>query len=455
MAVPLIMAGVRTATVAVVATATLAAYVDAGGFGRYIVDGFAVQDDVKVFAGGLLVALLALAARAACSPACSGRSRRPGSGPRKPASRPRPETTPTRRATESTRDRGVENHPFDSPFRRSGPGEATCSTQTTRTSPMTQTRSPTARCVRPLAACSPWSRSARRSPPAGVAPATESRSPWGRRTSPARRRSRRPTGRRSRPRTSTSVQGQHRRHRGGLPGAGERRPRRLRRLPGHAAHLPRRHADRRLGRDLQGAHRRSSQGTGIVASKPAPAVDVNGFYVTKATAKKYKLKTLSDLAKVSDELSFGGPAECEERPLCLGDHVAAALRLRVHRREEARHGRPDHGPGARGRRHRRRAPVHRQQRDPEERGAAHRTTRACSRPTTRSSSSARTRRPRRCLKVLNGVSAKLTTAAYNDDVARHQRGQGGPGRRGRRLPGRQQPRLTGRRILSRSQFHLP
>jgi osmoprotectant transport system permease protein len=59
-AVPLIMAGVRTATVAVVATATLAAYVDSGGFGRYIIDGFAVNDNVKVFAGGLLVALLAI-----------------------------------------------------------------------------------------------------------------------------------------------------------------------------------------------------------------------------------------------------------------------------------------------------------------------------------------------------------------------------------------------------------
>jgi osmoprotectant transport system permease protein len=59
-ALPLIMAGVRTSAVAVVATATLAAYVDAGGLGRYIVDGFAVQDNVKVFVGGLLVALLAV-----------------------------------------------------------------------------------------------------------------------------------------------------------------------------------------------------------------------------------------------------------------------------------------------------------------------------------------------------------------------------------------------------------
>jgi osmoprotectant transport system substrate-binding protein len=59
-------------------------------------------------------------------------------------------------------------------------------------------------------------------------------------------------------------------------------------------------------------------GTGIVASKPAPAVDVNGFYVTKATAKKYNLKKLSDLKKVAPKLTFGGPPECETRDFCLG-----------------------------------------------------------------------------------------------------------------------------------------
>jgi osmoprotectant transport system substrate-binding protein len=59
-------------------------------------------------------------------------------------------------------------------------------------------------------------------------------------------------------------------------------------------------------------------GTGIVTSKPAPAVDVNGFYVTKKTAKKYKLATVSDVAKVASKLSFGGPPECTARPLCLG-----------------------------------------------------------------------------------------------------------------------------------------
>jgi osmoprotectant transport system substrate-binding protein len=61
------------------------------------------------------------------------------------------------------------------------------------------------------------------------------------------------------------------------------------------------------------------EGTGIVATTPAPAVDVNGFYVTKKTARQHKLKTLSDLVEVAPELVFGGPPECEERPLCLGD----------------------------------------------------------------------------------------------------------------------------------------
>lgn len=61
LAVPLIMAGIRTSAVQVVATATLAALVAGGGFGRYIVDGLATQRYVVVFAGAILVALLALA----------------------------------------------------------------------------------------------------------------------------------------------------------------------------------------------------------------------------------------------------------------------------------------------------------------------------------------------------------------------------------------------------------
>ncbi|HET9780714.1 MAG TPA: ABC transporter permease [Candidatus Dormibacteraeota bacterium] len=60
LAVPLVMAGIRTSAVQVVATATLAALIAGGGFGRYIIDGFGQQDYTKLVAGGILVALLAL-----------------------------------------------------------------------------------------------------------------------------------------------------------------------------------------------------------------------------------------------------------------------------------------------------------------------------------------------------------------------------------------------------------
>jgi osmoprotectant transport system permease protein len=59
-ALPLIMAGLRTSAVQVVATATLAALVAWGGLGRYIVDGLAQRDFVQVFCGALLVALLSI-----------------------------------------------------------------------------------------------------------------------------------------------------------------------------------------------------------------------------------------------------------------------------------------------------------------------------------------------------------------------------------------------------------
>jgi osmoprotectant transport system permease protein len=60
MSLPLVMAGVRTAAVQVVATATLAAVVAWGGLGRYIVDGLARRDNVMVFAGAVLVAALSV-----------------------------------------------------------------------------------------------------------------------------------------------------------------------------------------------------------------------------------------------------------------------------------------------------------------------------------------------------------------------------------------------------------
>jgi len=59
-ALPVVLAGVRTAAVQVVATATLAALVAWGGLGRYIIDGLAQRDFVQVFAGAVLVALLSV-----------------------------------------------------------------------------------------------------------------------------------------------------------------------------------------------------------------------------------------------------------------------------------------------------------------------------------------------------------------------------------------------------------
>lgn len=59
-ALPVVIGGIRTAAVQVVATATLGAFVAGGGLGRYIIDGIALQDTDKIFVGALLVALLAL-----------------------------------------------------------------------------------------------------------------------------------------------------------------------------------------------------------------------------------------------------------------------------------------------------------------------------------------------------------------------------------------------------------
>jgi osmoprotectant transport system permease protein len=61
LAVPLLMAGIRTSAVQVVATATLAALIAGGGFGRYIVDGLDTQNYPMLASGAILVALLALA----------------------------------------------------------------------------------------------------------------------------------------------------------------------------------------------------------------------------------------------------------------------------------------------------------------------------------------------------------------------------------------------------------
>lgn len=61
LALPLIMGGLRNATLQVVATVPLLAYINLGGLGRYLIDGLALRDYTRMVAAVLLLALLALA----------------------------------------------------------------------------------------------------------------------------------------------------------------------------------------------------------------------------------------------------------------------------------------------------------------------------------------------------------------------------------------------------------
>ncbi|MFJ9691070.1 ABC transporter permease [Kitasatospora sp. NPDC101183] len=63
-AAPALLAGLRTATVQVIATATVAAYVGLGGLGRYVIDGLATRQFSSTVGGALLVVLLAVLAQA-------------------------------------------------------------------------------------------------------------------------------------------------------------------------------------------------------------------------------------------------------------------------------------------------------------------------------------------------------------------------------------------------------
>jgi osmoprotectant transport system permease protein len=60
LAFPLIITGLRTAAVQVVATATLGAVAGGGGLGRFIIDGLATRNMPLILAGAILVALLAI-----------------------------------------------------------------------------------------------------------------------------------------------------------------------------------------------------------------------------------------------------------------------------------------------------------------------------------------------------------------------------------------------------------
>ncbi len=110
-------------------------------------------------------------------------------------------------------------------------------------------------------------------------------------------------------------------------------------------------------------------GTGVVAGKPAPAIDKNGFYVTAKTAKKLHLTKVSDLTAVAPQLVLGAPPECAERPLCLGPASQALYHLAFESVEKLDPGGPTTAKALTRWRHRRGSALHRQQRDPEGRGA--------------------------------------------------------------------------------------
>jgi len=57
---PLVAAGIRTSAVQIVATATLAAFIGAGGYGDYIVDGINVFNYTELIVGAISVAILAM-----------------------------------------------------------------------------------------------------------------------------------------------------------------------------------------------------------------------------------------------------------------------------------------------------------------------------------------------------------------------------------------------------------
>jgi osmoprotectant transport system permease protein len=67
LALPVIIAGIKTAMVEVIASATLAAFIGAGGLGTFIILGFAVYDNAILLVGAIPVALLALIAEVSLS----------------------------------------------------------------------------------------------------------------------------------------------------------------------------------------------------------------------------------------------------------------------------------------------------------------------------------------------------------------------------------------------------
>jgi osmoprotectant transport system substrate-binding protein len=74
---------------------------------------------------------------------------------------------------------------------------------------------------------------------------------------------------------------------------------------------------RRTPEELHADLARTLGGRGIAVLDAAAAEDQNGFAVTTAFAAEHHVGRLSDLAPLAAGLTFGGPPECQDRPLCL------------------------------------------------------------------------------------------------------------------------------------------
>jgi len=69
--------------------------------------------------------------------------------------------------------------------------------------------------------------------------------------------------------------------------------------------------------DVANQDRRLLQPRGITLLTPSPAQDTNAFVANAKTAERFGLTTMSSLALVASQLTFGGPPECAQRPFCM------------------------------------------------------------------------------------------------------------------------------------------
>lgn len=110
LAMPLILGGLRSAVLQVIATATVAAFIGAGGLGRYIIDGLAVSNTPRVLGGAIVVVLLALMVDAIFAAAQRFSAHRADPAARSARSN---SSTPTSSGTQRPTDRSPRNgtHP--------------------------------------------------------------------------------------------------------------------------------------------------------------------------------------------------------------------------------------------------------------------------------------------------------------------------------------------------------